>query len=135
MFRRLLLTAVLSLVFLGVAAPASARADVQREETTTVEFNSCNGDLVHLVIRLQTVIPPAKPDGSQIINVHVHGTGVGQPSGLKYTLTTNNHTVFAPGGAEQSFRQRLISQGSADNQVFIIIDRNGHGTFEFECRG
>jgi hypothetical protein len=132
---RLVLAAVLLFVSVGVAAPASAGADVVRERTSAVEFNACNGDLVRLEITLRTVIPPANPDGSQVVNVRIHGTGAGQPSGLEYVLNTNNHTVFAPGEVEQSLRQRLIVQGATDNQVFIAIDRDGQGTFEFECRG
>jgi hypothetical protein len=150
--RKLALLAGVALV-LGLAPMLPASAGVVFDEWIPIAqtaFNPCTGELVDIRGEHHIVITQVGR-GCFIENDNLHLTGVGQTSGLKYELNTNQYlTLCDPDPATCGFtgtdtvRLRFISQGGADNEVIVVtvtvtqnpdcsLDVNTE--LEMECQG
>lgn len=128
------LAAALGIFCIAAPAASAAPAEVNRTEFFRVEFNSCNGDNVqnegplHVVTKTQT-------DGSTMIHVEYHATGVGQPSGLRYMVNLNETATSSNTGSSDAEFERVISTGGDENQLFTLTFKNGALTITSKCAG
>jgi hypothetical protein len=138
---------------LGLAPLPPASADVVfnvREPISWTVYNSCTEEDVILTGEGHSVLTEVGR-GCFKIDTNFHLTGVGQRSGLKYVLNSYFDERFCdpdpdtPGWTfTDTVRSRLISQGSAHNEVIVetmTVTKNADGSFDIdtdfalECRG
>jgi hypothetical protein len=119
------------LVPLGAATAAPATSS--RSETFIGTVNGCNGELIELE-GIFHVVTKEQKDGSFLFHITIHGQGTGS-DGNKYVLQLNEKFLSTSSDVTDVQRVRLISQGSAPNEVQIARTEDGEFTFEMECRG
>ena len=126
-----LLLAVLLPAGTATAAPAQS----ERTEQILASYNMCNtGEYVELTGTIH-IVSKEEPGGTTFFRITIHAQGAGD-QGNEYVLNDSLHVrAVSTDYFRVDERQRLISNGSAPNQVFIFhFDLDGGSTFEIDCR-
>ncbi len=136
-FIRFLAPPALLLTLLAPAGAATAApATSERGEDVIFLVNSCNnGELIQGQVTFHGIFKQQKND-TFIQHFNFHGTAVGD-QGNEYVLNDNFKVESTNDFSSESLeeRLRLISKGSAPNEVVIFRLEDGEFTVESDCRG
>ena len=125
-----LLLAILLPAGTATAAPAQS----ERTEQILAHFNMCNtGEFVVLEGTIH-IVSMEEPGGTTFFQITTHAQGVGD-QGNEYVFNDSFHVRSVSTHLRVDERHRLISTGSAPNQVLIFhFDSDSGSTFEIDCR-
>jgi hypothetical protein len=113
---------------------AAAPAVSERFEALFEQVNDCKGERLDLEVTYHGVFKPQR-DGTYLFHVTIRGQGRGS-QGNDYVLQLNSHERLTT--IDYSFveRVRLISKGSAPNQLVVFqYDEDSGYTLEMDCTG
>lgn len=126
-----------SAILLPAGGATAAPAQSTRTDVVTYQLNDCNGDFI-LAEGTSHSLTKFQEDGTIFVHSQMHVKGVG-PTGIKYVLNYNDTYTATPDPENYqtiTARARLISNGSAPNQVVILTYNSVSGpTAETDCRG
>jgi hypothetical protein len=128
MFVIRLLAPIILAFGLAILAPRGAHADAIVENIRipldVAVANPCepSSGLIFLLGEVHRLVME-RPDGSRVVHEGIRASGLAA-DGTRYTFSGTSHVV-APTPAELNLvsRQRLISQGPADNALFLTVIR------------
>lgn len=124
-----LLLAVLLPAGTATAAPAQS----ERTEQILAHVNMCTGEFVVLEGTIH-IVSKEEPGGTTFFQITTNAQGVGD-QGNEYVFNDSFHVRQVSTHLRVDERHRLISKGSAPNQVLIIhLDSDSGSTFEIDCR-